>query len=159
MMVLTETTCPVKLQSLLGTLPWPVKSVGWQLQELPMAEQKDNCASHESLPLQNAACCATDSSACLHARMQAEVSGSANQTCTRQLVLTSAALIERHSVSYEVAEWRQLALIAALVRFIDQPQWLAIEWADGARPTMYITPARDALLSALLDAAQVLCPC
>ena len=75
---------------------------------------------------------------------------------TRRLVLTSAALLERRSDSYEVAERRQLAQIAALVRFIDQPQWIAIEWTDGARPTMYITPARDALLTALLDAAQVL---
>lgn len=91
----------------------------------------------------------------IHGQVQAEVSGSGAQGTTRQLVLTSAALIERHSVSYEVAEWRQLALIAALVRFIDQPQWLAMEWADGARPSMFITPARDALLAALLDAAQV----
>lgn len=75
---------------------------------------------------------------------------------TRRLVLTSAALLERRSDSYEVAERRQLAQIAALVRFIDQPQWMAIEWTDGARPTMYITPARDALLTALLDAAQVI---
>ena len=90
--------------------------------------------------------------------LQAQGSGGVSQGSPRQLVLTSAALIERHSDSYEVAEWRQLALIAALVRFINQPQWLAIEWADGARPTMYITPARDALLAALLDAAQVYYP-
>ena len=87
--------------------------------------------------------------------LQAQGAGGASQGSSRQLVLTSAALIERHSDTYEVAEWRQLPLIAALVRFINQPQWLAIEWADGARPTMYITPARDALLAALLDAAQV----
>lgn len=76
---------------------------------------------------------------------------------TRRLVLTSAALLERRSDTYEVVERRQLGQVAALVRFIDQPQWVAIEWADGARPTMYITPARDALLTALLDAAQVCC--
>lgn len=88
--------------------------------------------------------------------LQAQTSSATGQGGNRQVVLTSAALIERHSDTYEVAEWRQLALIAALVRFINHPQWLAIEWADGARPTMYITPARDALLSALLDTAQVM---
>ena len=77
------------------------------------------------------------------------------QGSTRRLVLTSAALLERRSDTYEVAERRHLSQVAALVRFIDQPQWLAIEWTDGAQPTMYITPARDALLTALLDAAQV----
>jgi len=86
---------------------------------------------------------------------EGEGSGSAPEGSTRRLVLTSAALLERRSDSYEVAERRQLAQLAALVRFIDQPQWLALEWTDGARSTMYITPAREALLTALLDAAQV----
>ena len=86
---------------------------------------------------------------------QGEGTGSAPEGSTRRLVLTSAALLERRSDSYEVAERRQLAQLAALVRFIDQPQWLALEWTDGAPPAMYITPAREALLTALLDAAQV----
>jgi len=86
---------------------------------------------------------------------QGEGTGSAPEGCTRRLVLTSAALLERRSDSYEVAERQQLAQLAALVRFIDQPQWLALEWTDGAPPTMYITPAREAFLTALLDAAQV----
>ena len=87
--------------------------------------------------------------------MQGEGASKTAQSTTRRLVLTSAALLERRSDTYEVAERRHLAQVAALVRFIDQPQWMAIEWTDGARPTMYITPARDALLTALLDAAQV----
>lgn len=87
--------------------------------------------------------------------VQGEGASTAAQGNTRRLVLTSAALLERSSDTYEVAERRHLAQVAALVRFIDQPQWMAIEWTDGARPTMYITPARDALLTALLDAAQV----
>lgn len=78
---------------------------------------------------------------------------------TRRLVLTSAALLERRSDTYEVVERRGLGQVAALVRFIDQPQWMAVEWSDGARPTMYITPARDSLLTALMDAAQVCCVC
>ena len=70
-------------------------------------------------------------------------------------MLTSAALLERRTDTYEVAERRQLPLLAALVRFVDQPQWLALEWSDGAPPSMYITPARENLLTALLDTAQV----
>ena len=70
-------------------------------------------------------------------------------------MLTSAALLERRSSSYEVAERRQLAQLAALVRFIDQPQWLGLKWGDEGPPTMYITPAREAVLTALLDTAQV----
>jgi len=40
-------------------------------------------------------------------------------------------------------------------RFSDEPLWLALEWTDGAPPAMYISPARDALLTAVLDMAQV----
>ena len=91
--------------------------------------------------------------------VQGDGGSTAPQGNTRRLVLTSAALLERRTDTYEVAERRQLAQVAALVRFIDQPQWMAIEWTDAARPTMYITPARDVLLTALLDAAQVGCLC
>ena len=73
----------------------------------------------------------------------------------RRLVLTSEALLDRRVSTYEVAERRPLASLAAIVRFSDEPQWLALEWTDGAAPTMYITPSRDALLSAILDTAQV----
>ena len=73
----------------------------------------------------------------------------------RRLVLTSEALLERRVSPYEVEERRPLASLAAVVRFSDEPQWLALEWTDGAAPTMYITPSRDSLLSAVLDTAQV----
>lgn len=42
----------------------------------------------------------------------------------------------------QVAEWRQLPAIAALVRFGEDPQWLAVEWADGTPTATYVTPAR-----------------
>lgn len=42
----------------------------------------------------------------------------------------------------QVAEWRQLPAIAALVRFGEDPQWLAVEWADGTPAATYVTPAR-----------------
>jgi hypothetical protein len=42
----------------------------------------------------------------------------------------------------QVAEWRQLALVASLVRFAEDPQWLAVEWADGTPAGTYVTPAR-----------------
>lgn len=54
----------------------------------------------------------------------------------------------------QIAEWRQLAMVAAVVRYADDPQWLGVEWADGAPASVYVTPARDALAAALLDAAQ-----
>lgn len=73
---------------------------------------------------------------------------------TRRLVLTGGALLERRPATYEVAERRQLAALAAVVRFAAEPTWLALEWTDGAPAAMYILPGRDALLAALLDAAQ-----
>ncbi len=143
----------------------------------------------------------------------------------RRLVLTAGALLERRPATYEVAERRQLAALAALVRssplagldmvkgygacksvridapmhvasdvssrrpcqcacgarrgsdeagagrrarrpqkragaagaqvcFAAEPTWLAFEWTDGAPAAMYITPHRDALAAAVLDAAQ-----
>ncbi len=74
---------------------------------------------------------------------------------TRRLVLTGGALLERRPASYEVAERRQLAALAAVVRFAAEPTWLGLEWTDGAPAAMYVLPGRDALLAALLDAAQV----
>ncbi|KAK9822709.1 hypothetical protein WJX81_005943 [Elliptochloris bilobata] len=73
----------------------------------------------------------------------------------RRLVLTAGAFLERRPATYEVAERRQLAALAALVCFAGEPTWLALEWTDGAPAAMYITPHRDALAAALLDAAQV----
>jgi predicted nicotinamide N-methyase len=42
----------------------------------------------------------------------------------------------------------------AQVCFAAEPTWLAFEWTDGAPAAMYITPHRDALAAAVLDAAQ-----
>lgn len=53
---------------------------------------------------------------------------------------------------------RPLGEVAALVRYARRPQWLGIEWATGGPPALYLTPARDALAAALLDAAQVTFP-
>lgn len=44
--------------------------------------------------------------------------------------------------------------VAALIRFWEEAQHLGVEWTDGSILTVYVTPARDALLAALLDAAQ-----
>lgn len=44
------------------------------------------------------------------------------------------------------------------MRYARRPQWLGIEWAAGGPPALYVTPARDALAAALLDAAQVHIP-
>ena len=74
---------------------------------------------------------------------------------SRRLVLTANAVLERRPSTYEVAERRQMAGLAALVRFGDEPQWLGLEWADGSATSVYMSTARDALLATLLDAAQV----
>lgn len=39
-------------------------------------------------------------------------------------------------------------------RFADDPKLLAIEWEDGAAPSQFVTPARDAVLATVLAAAQ-----
>jgi hypothetical protein len=49
---------------------------------------------------------------------------------------------------------RPLNAVAAVVRFADDPKLLAVEWEDGAPPCQFVTPARDAVLAALLSAAQ-----
>ena len=74
---------------------------------------------------------------------------------SRRLVLTANAILERRPSTYEVAERRQMAGLAAVVRFVDEPQWLSLEWADGSASSVYMSTARDALLATLLDAAQV----
>ena len=82
----------------------------------------------------------------------------ARKGVSRRLVLTAGALLERRPATYEVAERRHLAALAAVVRFAAEPTWLGLEWTDGAPAAMYILPGRDALLAALLDAAQVSLP-
>lgn len=72
----------------------------------------------------------------------------------RRLVLTSNGLLERRPATYEIAEWKQLPAVSALVRYADDPQWLGIEWSDGSSRSIYVTPARDALLAGLLYAVQ-----
>ncbi|KFM22645.1 DnaJ-like protein subfamily C member 13 [Auxenochlorella protothecoides] len=66
---------------------------------------------------------------------------------------TPAALLERRAGDYELAGWRPLARLAAAVRYADDPQWLGLEWGDGAPACAYVTPARDALLAAIVDVA------
>ena len=101
--------------------------------------------------------CTQQTSTMRAASVQEPSEGQRRRGVPRRVVLTASAILERRTATYEVAERRPLAAIAALVRFADEPQWLAIEWVDGTPPAMFITPARDALLSATLDTAQVLC--
>eukprot|EP00873_Tetraselmis_striata_P041875 jgi/Tetstr1/462139/TSEL_007205.t2 len=64
------------------------------------------------------------------------------------------ALLERRRNTFDIAERRPLQSVAALVRFWEEAQHLGIQWSDGSLLTVYVTPARDAMLAALLDAAQ-----
>ena len=95
------------------------------------------------------------SSSRLGAGVQEPGDGGRKRGVARRVVLTATALLERRPATYEVAERRPLASIAALVRFAEQPLWMAVEWTDGTPPSMFITAAREALLTATLDAAQV----
>ena len=73
----------------------------------------------------------------------------------RRVVLTGQALLERRVSTFEVVRHQALSQLAAVVRFWEEPQWLAFEWASGAPATLYALPGRDALLTATLHAAQV----
>lgn len=73
----------------------------------------------------------------------------------RRIVVTATSLVERGIESFEVAHRRPLSAVAALVRFAEDPKLLAVEWIDSFVPTQYISPARDGILAAMLDAAQV----
>jgi DnaJ family protein C protein 13 len=75
-------------------------------------------------------------------------------TVPRRLVVTPSSLITRRVDSHDVVLRRPLTAVAALVRFADDPKLLAVEWEDGALPCQFVTPARDAVLAALLGAAQ-----
>jgi hypothetical protein len=75
-------------------------------------------------------------------------------TVPRRLVVTPSSLITRRVDSHEVVLRRPLNAVAAVVRFADDPKLLAVEWEDGAPPCQFVTPARDAVLAALLSAAQ-----
>jgi DnaJ family protein C protein 13 len=75
-------------------------------------------------------------------------------TVPRRLVVTPSSLITRRVDSHDVVLRRPLTAVAALVRFADDPKLLAVEWEDGAPPCQFVTPARDAVLAALLGAAQ-----
>ena len=48
--------------------------------------------------------------------MQEPREGARRRGVPRRLVLTASALLERRTSTYEVAEWRSLASIAAIVR-------------------------------------------
>jgi DnaJ family protein C protein 13 len=89
-------------------------------------------------------------------RAAADVSGWSGVT-HRRLVLTRGGLLERRPGDYEVAEWRQLPAIAALVRFADDPQWLGVEWADGTPSATYVTPARCVQLACQPPACSPAC--
>ncbi|WIA10346.1 hypothetical protein OEZ85_010538 [Tetradesmus obliquus] len=75
-------------------------------------------------------------------------------TVSRRLVVTPTSVITRRADSHDVVARRPLSAIAALVRFADDPKLLAVEWEDGVPPSQFVTPARDAVLAALLGAAQ-----
>ena len=83
-----------------------------------------------------------------------QVAAASKQT-QRKVMLTSSALLVRRAADFEVVAHHALGTLAALVRFWDEPQWLGLEWADASPTTLLSLPGRDALLTAILYAAQV----
>ncbi|CAI5466822.1 unnamed protein product [Closterium sp. Yama58-4] len=78
-----------------------------------------------------------------------ERSGSA-----RQFAVTRHYFVERNPVTYEATYMRQLSTMSAVVRWVEEPQLLALEFVDGAPILVYRCAARDSLLSALKDAIE-----
>jgi hypothetical protein len=71
--------------------------------------------------------------------------------CKRTLILTTSHLLECHPDSCRVLWARELALIRVLKRWLEEPQRLTIEFADGHLAT-YDSPHRD-LVAALIHAS------
>lgn len=73
----------------------------------------------------------------------------------RRLLVTSTSLVEKKLDTHETVVRLPLSYVARVVRFADEPMKLAVEWADlSLPPFVYVTSDRDAMLCALLDAAQ-----
>ncbi|KAG1680439.1 hypothetical protein FOA52_015532 [Chlamydomonas sp. UWO 241] len=75
---------------------------------------------------------------------------------SRLVAVTSTHFLERApSIGYELLGSAALTAVAAVVRFLDDPRLLGVEWvAGGAPPALFASDARDAIAAALLAAAQ-----
>lgn len=62
--------------------------------------------------------------------------------------------VQRRYVSQHINTAAASPLFRHAARFADDPKLLAVEWEDGVPPSQFVTPARDAVLAALLGAAQ-----
>ena len=71
----------------------------------------------------------------------------------RKLVVSETHLTERDIGTYAIITARPLSTIAALVRLWDDPQRFLVEYRDGSS-RVYVSPLRDALLGAVLDACR-----
>lgn len=73
----------------------------------------------------------------------------------RRLVLTQTALVERRAGDYGATARFPLHLLHAIVRHGADRQRVTFEFAPGAAPPLsYLSPQRDAIVAAVLDAAQ-----
>lgn len=71
----------------------------------------------------------------------------------RKLVISETHVTERDIATYAIITARPLAAVANVVRHWDDPQRFTVEYRDGSGRT-YISPLRDALLGAIVDACR-----
>ncbi|MCO5552633.1 hypothetical protein L7F22_006148 [Adiantum nelumboides] len=81
--------------------------------------------------------------------------GEDGDSVPRQLVLTKLSLVERRPDNYEAVIVRPLSSVAALVRFVEEPQLFALEFNDGCSIHVYSSTSRDSLLAAVQDVVQM----
>ncbi|KAH7286770.1 hypothetical protein KP509_32G022100 [Ceratopteris richardii] len=81
--------------------------------------------------------------------------GEDGDSVPRQLVLTKLSLVERRPNNYEAVIVRPLSSVAALVRFVEEPQLFALEFNDGCPIHVYSSTSRDSLLAAVQDVVQM----
>lgn len=81
--------------------------------------------------------------------------GEDGDSVPRQLVLTKLSLVERRPDNYEAVIVRPLSSVAALVRFVEEPQLFALEFNDGCPIHVYSSTSRDSLLAAVQDVVQM----
>lgn len=59
---------------------------------------------------------------------------------------------------FVLAHVKECVIMCDLAVISQDPRLLGVEWQEGP-PSLYVTPARDAVLAAVLDAAQVSMTC
>jgi len=82
-----------------------------------------------------------------------KLSGRREEPVRRLLCLTESTLVERDPATYNVVTLRPLSMVAALVRQLENPQLLTIQYVNGENRS-YLSTDRDSLLATMLDGSR-----